>query len=126
MLPINTEGPWSGYVAAADLTIPATAPGCVLLVTLDTNGKVALNSATGTPIGVIREDFKSGVLVTVFPLRGRLPFVASATIAIADFLKPAANGLVAPEGTVTTRTVATIGQAETAGSANGGFYGHCG
>lgn len=108
---IRQNGPWT--VTAAEALAANT------LVTLDTAGKVVNCGATGTAIGWVAEDVASGALATVRPLLGRVLLKASAAIAIGDFVKTAASGKIAPEATVTTRTVATLGQACQAASAYG-------
>lgn len=108
---IRQNGPFSLTAAAA---LAANT-----LVTLDTAGKVVNCGATGTAIGWVAEDVASGALATVRPLIGRCLLKASTAIAIGDFVKTAANGKIAPEATVTTRTVATLGQAHQAASADG-------
>ncbi len=104
------QGPWTYVVAASDIAANT-------LVALDTAGKLVVNGATGKPIGTVQEAFKAGATATVYPLIGRVRLTSSAAIAVGDLVKVAASGKAAPEGTVTTATVNTIGQAEEAAGA---------
>ena len=94
-----------------------------LLVTLTTTaGSVDVCGASGVPVGIADGAVASGAYGNFLPVEGRVQVVSSATIAAGDFVKAAAAGQVAPEATVTTRTAATIGQAETAVSGSGTFW----
>lgn len=103
------------------LTYKAGAPIATnLLVTLTaTAGTVGLCGVSGYPIGVADGAVASGASGCFQPMEGRIKVVCSAAVAAGDFVKAAAAGQVAPESSVTTRTAATIGQAET-GTTNPG------
>jgi hypothetical protein len=105
------EGPFTKEAAAS--------LGANLLVTIDTAGKAALCGASGIPLGSVQDAWASGALATIWPTCGRHKLTASAAIAIGDFVKAAASGKVAPEAIVTTATAFTIGQADSAASADG-------
>lgn len=94
-----------------------------LLVTLNSAGLLVKAGVAGTIVGVVYSTVASGGLATVFPPRGRHKLECTAAIAAGDMVKSGAAGQVAPEATVTTKTLATIGQAETATSAqNDAFW----
>lgn len=96
-----------------------------LLVSAHTTaGQVALCGAGGFPIAVADEAVAASAVAGFRPLKTskRILVKASAAIAAGDFVKAAAAGKVAPEATVTTRTAATIGQADTAASADGSLF----
>lgn len=94
--------------------------GANKVVDLDTNGDVVECGAGVVGIGFTVEAFSTGDTVTCYSLaNGRVPLIASAAIAIKDYVKVAATGKIAPEATVTTRTVATVGRADTAAGADG-------
>lgn len=105
-------GPARTYTAGG--TITSTVTGT--LVTLNTSGYVVQCGAGGTAIGVVYETYSSGDTVPVYPIQGRHFVRTTATITAADFVKPGADGAVAPEAGVTTRTADTVGQAITTGT----------
>jgi len=94
-----------------------------LLVTLTaTAGTVGLCGASGIPVGVATDLVTSGAYGTFQPMRGRILVTASAQVVAGNFVKAAASGQVAPESSATTRTAATIGQAETAANGQGNTF----
>lgn len=99
--------------------ITASALNANVLVTIDTSGNAALCGVGGVMLGSVQDAWASGVLATVFPPRGRHKLTAGGAIAIGDFVKAAANGKVVVEATNTVRTANTIGQADSASSADG-------
>lgn len=108
---VSLNGPFSITTGEA---ISPTKGG--LLVTLNSSGLLVKCGAAGTIIGVVYSSYASGALATVFPPRGRHKLECTAAIAAGDMVKPGAAGQVAPEATVTTKTLNTCGQAETATS----------
>lgn len=99
------------------LTYLAGAPIATnLLATLtSTAGTAGLCGASGVPCGVADGPIASGAYGNFMPMRGRIQVVSAGSVTAGDFVKAAANGQVAPEAGVTTRTAATLGIAETAG-----------
>lgn len=90
-----------------------------LLVELGTTaGQINLHPAGGRAWAVAYDAIASGAVGEVQLLTpGDVVYsLASATIAVGDYLKAAASGQVAPEASPTTWTADTIGQAEEAAS----------
>jgi hypothetical protein len=87
-------------------------------------GQLSLCPASGCPSGIAYYAIASGAAgdVYVFVPGDVVKAVSSATIAIGDYVKPAASGQVAPEATATTRTEFTIGVALSAVTDSGAFY----
>lgn len=87
-------------------------------------GQVSLCPASGCPSGVAYYAIASGARGDVYPLvpGDVIKAVSSATIAVGDYVKPAASGQVAPETTATTKTAFTIGVALSAVTDSGDFY----
>jgi hypothetical protein len=111
----TTEGPtFTAVVGAAAINGHTNGP---LLVTYDTSGTIVACGVGGTAIGYVVDDYAIAATATVHSIFNPVcEGTASAAIAKGDFLKSAAAGQIAPEATVTTKTLNTIGQAATAAS----------
>lgn len=98
-----------------------------LLVTRTTaTDTVGLCGASGTPIAVNASGatIASGARGTfqLLSVGDRVLGVSSATITVADMVKCAASGQVAPEASVAVRTANSFGQADSTVSGSGNFY----
>lgn len=91
------------------------------IVTLDASANVVECGAGVVGIGFVVEAWASGDEgVTIYSLaNSRVPLIAGGAIAVNDYVKVGAGGKVVAEATPTTRTVATVGKAETAASVDG-------
>jgi hypothetical protein len=98
-------------------TVEATASEAIAVNLLvedhTTAGQVSLCPADGCPMGVAYLAVDSGAVGTfqLLSVGDTVLSKGSASIAVGDYLKPAASGQVAPEAGTTTKTSSTIGVA---------------
>lgn len=80
-----------------------------------TAGNIVVAGANDIPIGVTQEAIPAGKTGTFWRWgRGNRFYTLATGVAAGDLVKCGAAGAIVPEGTVTTVTAATIGQARTA------------
>jgi hypothetical protein len=108
------------YSAIASETIAAN----LLVEDHTTAGQVSLCGSDNKPSGIAYYAIASGARGDVYPLvpGDVVKAISSATIAVGDHVKPAANGQVAPESTAGTPTAYTCGKALSAVTDSGAFY----
>lgn len=103
---VNTSVTGQG-VAAANLTKYRA-------VKLDTAGKIAYAAAGDRAVGIIMEDFLAGETVTYYRLIGSWLHEVSGSVAVGDYVKIGADGVLVVEASNTTPTAFTIGQVRVA------------
>jgi hypothetical protein len=110
-------GTFAGVCGASAINAHTNGP---LLVTYYTDGTIVVCGVGGVAIGYVVDDYAPGAAMTIYPIFAALcEGTASAAINVGDFIKSAASGQIAPEATVTTKTLNTIGQAFSAASGSG-------
>src|SRR5664279_1743142 len=90
----------------------------LLVAATATGNSVDLCGTNGGPVGISYDTTAAAAKGDIQLLTGgdRVLLTASAGINPGEFVKCAANGQVAPEGTVTTKTALTIATAESTAS----------